>query len=85
MILLAKLKGWKGIHLTGTEEFKERAFVNAVLTGAYQPDEITGYTPSTRALEILEMAGKGPSQKKTKETEQKVPEPQVGNNHKQKI
>lgn len=57
MVQLAKTKGWQGIHLTGSDDFKERMFIHAVLSGAYQEDQIMGYRPSTRALEILELAG----------------------------
>lgn len=63
MIRLAKAKKWPGIHISGSEEFKERVFIHAVLSGAYKPEEITGYEPSARALEIIGMAGLKPSKK----------------------
>jgi len=85
MVLLAKLKGWKGMHLTGSNDFKEKVFVHAVLTGAYKPEEITGYTPCSRALEIVEMAGKGPSHTKPQEEEKNQPAPQATPTRKLKI
>ncbi|MBX9960792.1 MAG: MobA/MobL family protein [Burkholderiaceae bacterium] len=63
MLRLAKAKEWPGIHLSGSDEFKERVFIQAVLTGAYKPEEITGYEPSARAMEIIAMAGVKPTSK----------------------
>lgn len=57
MLRLAKAKEWPGIHLSGSDEFKERVFIQAVLSGAYKPAEITGYEPSARAMEIIGMSG----------------------------
>lgn len=60
MLMVAKMKGWSGIHLTGSDQFKEKAFLTAVLSGHFTPTQITGYDPSKEALEILAMAGKLP-------------------------
>lgn len=42
MIDLAKAKNWKQIHITGTESFKARAYIEAVRAGL----AIVGYEPS---------------------------------------
>lgn len=42
MIDLAKTKGWKQIHITGTEAFKARAYVEATRAGL----AVIGYEPS---------------------------------------
>ncbi|TXH88391.1 MAG: hypothetical protein E6Q78_12405 [Rhodoferax sp.] len=60
MLKVAKMKGWKGIHLTGSPEFKEQAFLIAVINGDFTPDQITGYVPSPRAVEVLTITGKWP-------------------------
>jgi hypothetical protein len=52
-IKLAVEKGWQGIHLTGSDEFKSRVFVQAVLSGAFRPEQITGYNPSKSDLEVI--------------------------------
>ncbi|MBC3876797.1 MobA/MobL family protein [Undibacterium sp. FT79W] len=52
-IKLAKEKGWEGLHLTGSEHFKEQAFLEAVLSGAFRPEQITGYKPSKANLEVI--------------------------------
>lgn len=80
MVMLAKAKGWEGIHLTGSDEFKEKVFLNAVLSGAYKPEQITGYTPSRSALEILEMAGINKPKKDEAANEPKFDEQPVNNN-----
>jgi hypothetical protein len=38
-IRLALEKGWQGIHLTGSDEFKSKVFVEAVLSGAFPPEK----------------------------------------------
>jgi hypothetical protein len=53
LVRLAKEKGWSGIHLTGSDEFKERVFVRAVRTGAFKPEQISGYTPTAEALALI--------------------------------
>ncbi|MBC3936746.1 hypothetical protein H8K47_15365 [Undibacterium sp. CY7W] len=52
-IKLAKEKGWEGLHLTGSEHFKEQAFLEAVLSGVFRPEQITGYKPSKANLEVI--------------------------------
>ncbi|WP_423680278.1 MobQ family relaxase [Undibacterium sp. WLHG33] len=52
-IKLAVEKGWQGIHLTGSDEFKSKVFVEAVLSGAFLPEKITGYKPSKTDLEVI--------------------------------
>ncbi|MFZ6845540.1 MobQ family relaxase [Undibacterium sp. RuTC16W] len=52
-IRLAVEKGWGGLHLTGTDEAKSQIFLQAVLSGAFRPEQITGYKPSKRDLEII--------------------------------
>jgi hypothetical protein len=52
-IKLAQEKGWEGLHLTGSEHFKEQAFLEAVLSGAFRPEQITGYKPSKANLEVI--------------------------------
>lgn len=52
-IKLALEKGWQGIHLTGSDEFKSKVFVEAVLSGAFPPEKITGYKPSKADLEVV--------------------------------
>jgi hypothetical protein len=52
-IKLAVEKGWQGIHLTGSDEFKSKVFVEAVLSGAFPPEQITGYRPSKSDLEVI--------------------------------
>lgn len=52
-IKLAVEKGWQGIHLTGSDEFKSKVFVEAVLSGAFPPEKIMGYKPSKADLEII--------------------------------
>ena len=75
MLLVAKMKGWSGIHLTGSDQFKEKAFLTAVLSGHFTPAQITGYDPSERALVILAMAGKLPVSHKQKDLKEDVDEP----------
>ncbi|MBC3872021.1 MobQ family relaxase [Undibacterium flavidum] len=52
-IKLAVEKGWQGIHLTGSDDFKSKVFVEAVLSGAFPPEKITGYKPSKADLEVV--------------------------------
>lgn len=52
-IKLAMEKGWGGLHLTGSEAFKEQAFLEAVLSGAFRLEQITGYKPSKANLEVI--------------------------------
>ncbi|MCU6433693.1 MobA/MobL family protein [Undibacterium sp. Jales W-56] len=52
-IKLAIEKGWQGLHLTGSDEFKSQVFLQAVLSGAFRPELITGYTPSKTDLEVI--------------------------------
>lgn len=73
MVNLAKMKGWKGIHLTGSEDFKERVFIQAVMSGDFTPDQITGYDPSPLALDMVAMAEKMPS-RETKTRRSRPPE-----------
>lgn len=54
LVRLAKEKGWSGIHLNGSEEFKEKAFLRAVRTGAFEPEQIAGYKPTPEVLAIVE-------------------------------
>jgi len=58
LIRLAKEKGWSGIHLNGSSEFKEKVFIRAVRTGAFTPEQITGYTPTPEALVLANQAEK---------------------------
>ena len=50
MLDLAESKGWKEIKLKGTEEFKQKAWLEASLRGI----EVKGYKPSERDLAMLE-------------------------------
>ncbi|WP_146177560.1 LPD7 domain-containing protein [Glaciimonas sp. PCH181] len=50
---LAVEKGWPGLHLTGSEEFKSQVFLEAVLSGAFYPEQITGYRLSKADLEVV--------------------------------
>ena len=52
-IKLAVEKGWQGLHLTGSDEFKSQLFLEAVLSGAFSAEQITGYKPTKRDLEII--------------------------------
>ncbi|MFZ6754166.1 LPD7 domain-containing protein [Undibacterium sp. Dicai25W] len=52
-IKLAIEKGWQGLHLTGSDEFKSQVFLQAVLSGAFRPEQITGYIPSKSDLEVI--------------------------------
>ena len=52
-IKLAIEKGWQGLHLTGSDEFKSQIFLQAVLSGAFRPEQITGYKPSKSDLEVI--------------------------------
>lgn len=52
-VKLAKEKGWKGLHITGSENFKELVFLEAVLSGAFTPAQITGYIPTKVNLEVI--------------------------------
>jgi hypothetical protein len=39
--------------LTGSDEFKSQLFLEAVLSGVFSPEQITGYKPTKRDLEII--------------------------------
>ena len=52
-VKLAVEKGWQGLHLTGSDEFKSQTFVEAVLSGAFRPEQITGYEPNKFDLEVI--------------------------------
>ncbi|MEB0232399.1 MobQ family relaxase [Undibacterium sp. 10I3] len=52
-IKLAIEKGWLGLHLTGSDEFKSQVFLQAILSGAFRPEQITGYKPSKSDLEVI--------------------------------
>lgn len=52
-IKLALEKGWQGLHLTGSDEFKSQVFLEAVLSGAFRPEQITGYKPSKSDLAVI--------------------------------
>jgi hypothetical protein len=52
-VLLAKEKGWKGLKITGDNDFKEAVFMEAVLSGAFKPGEITGYVPTAENLKLI--------------------------------
>jgi hypothetical protein len=52
-VKLAKEKGWQGLHISGDDEFKEAVFMEAVLSGAFRPDQITGYTPTQVNLDHI--------------------------------
>jgi hypothetical protein len=52
-VKLAVEKGWEGLHLTGSDEFKSKIFIEAVLSGAFRPEQITGYKPSKSDLEVI--------------------------------
>ncbi|MDO8653300.1 MAG: MobQ family relaxase [Undibacterium sp.] len=52
-IKLAVEKGWQGLHLTGSDEVKSQIFLQAVLSGAFRPEQITGYKPSKSDLEVI--------------------------------
>lgn len=65
MLMVAKMKGWSGIHLTGSDQFKEKAFLTAVLNGLFTPAQITGYILSPRAIEVLTITGKWPMNNQT--------------------
>ncbi len=52
-IKLAIEKGWQGLHLSGSDEFKSQVFLEAVLSGAFRPEQITGYKPSKSDLEVI--------------------------------
>lgn len=67
MIRLAKAKQWTGIHLSGSEDFKERVFLQAVLSGTYKAHQITGYEPSARAMEIIGLSARIKSSQGTQE------------------
>lgn len=58
LIRLAKEKGWSGIHLNGSDDFKEKVFIRAVRTGAFTPEQIVGYTPTPEALALANQADK---------------------------
>jgi hypothetical protein len=47
---LAKAKGWNGVHLSGSEDFKQRSFIRAVASGLFTPEQITGFVPSPELL-----------------------------------
>lgn len=53
-VKLAIEKGWPGLHLTGSDAFKSQVFLQAVLSGAFRPDQITGYTPTKTDLEVIQ-------------------------------
>ena len=54
---LARHKGWKRIHLTGSATFREAAFMEAVASGLYDSAQITGYTPTPANRQaVLELA-----------------------------
>lgn len=50
MLGLAKAKGWNGVHLSGSEDFKQRSFIRAVTLGLFTPEQITGFVPSPELL-----------------------------------
>ncbi|MBC3871139.1 MobQ family relaxase [Undibacterium oligocarboniphilum] len=52
-IKLAVEKGWQGLHLTGSDEFKSQVFLEAILSGAFRLEQITGYKPSKAVLEVI--------------------------------
>lgn len=52
-IKLAVEKGWSGLHLTGSDDYKSKIFLQAVLSGAFRPEQITGYKPSKSDLEVI--------------------------------
>lgn len=52
-IKLAVEKGWQGLHLTGSDEFKSQVFLDAVLSGPFRVENITGYQPTKRDLEVI--------------------------------
>lgn len=54
MLDLAESKGWTAIKLKGTEEFKQKAWLEASLRGI----ETKGYRPSERDLAMLEASKK---------------------------
>lgn len=54
MLDLAESKGWTAIKLKGTEEFKQKAWLEASLRGI----ETKGYQPSERDLAMLEASKK---------------------------
>lgn len=53
IVRLAKEKGWAGLHLQGSEEFKKRVFVRAMKIGAFCPEQIGGYLPSEELIDSL--------------------------------
>lgn len=53
VVRLAREKGWKGLHITGNETFREAVFLEAILSGAFTPDQISGYTPTKANLEVI--------------------------------
>ena len=52
-IKLAVEKGWQKLHITGSNEFRSAIFLQAVLSGAFRPEQITGYKPSKSDLEVI--------------------------------
>lgn len=79
MVEVAKLKGWKEIHVDGSDYFKRSAWVEAKLSGL----EVTGYEPKEadkiRLAELLEQRTErnntitaGQSRQSTKDQEQQA-------------
>lgn len=52
-VRLAKEKGWKGMHLTGSEAFKEAVYIEAILSGAFCSSQLFGYKPTADNIEVI--------------------------------
>lgn len=66
-IQVAKEKGWEGVKVTGSEEFRRESWMQANLMGM----EITGYKPKAEDFEKLETLKKEQAQKRETYKERK--------------
>ena len=52
-VMLAKHKGWAGMHLSGSEAFKEAVYMEAALSGAFTPSQLFGYIPTPTNISVI--------------------------------
>lgn len=70
MLDMAQSKNWTAIKLKGTEEFKQKAWLEASLRGI----EVKGYTPTEKDLAELQVKQQARITNQVEMTAQKVPE-----------
>lgn len=71
MLDMAQSKNWTAIKLKGTEEFKQKAWLEASLRGI----EVKGYTPTEKDLAELQVTQQARTTNQVEMTAQRTPEP----------